>query len=71
MGSVGLRVGSGRFWEILGRFLVVPGKFRRVPGRFRVVPGRFRVVQAGSGRFRVGSAFYIHPHPRAYITNAI
>ena len=32
-----------------------------VPGRFRVVPGRFRVVPAGSGRFRVGSAIYIHP----------
>ena len=23
---------------------------------------RFRVVPAGSGRFRVGSAFYIHPN---------
>ena len=28
---------------------------------FRVVPARFRVVPAGSGRFRVGSVFYIHP----------
>ena len=28
-----------------------------------MVPGRFRVVPGGSGRFRVGSAFYIHPEP--------
>ena len=35
--------------------------FRLFPGRFRVVPGRFRVVPAGSGRFRVGSVFYIYP----------
>ena len=32
-----------------------------VPGGFRLVPARFRAVPAGSGRFRVGSAFYIHP----------
>ena len=37
------------------------GGFRVGSGWFRVVPGRFRVVPAGSGRFRVGSAFYIHP----------
>ena len=46
--------GSGGFWEgSVG--------FRVVPAGFRVVPVRFRVVPAGSGRFRVGSAFYIHP----------
>ena len=26
-----------------------------------MVPIRFRVVPAGSGRFRMGSIFYIHP----------
>ena len=36
--------------------------FQDVPRRFRVVPARFRVVPAGFGRFRVGSAFYIHPY---------
>ena len=30
-------------------------------GWFRLDSGRFRQVPAGSGRFRVGSAFYIHP----------
>ena len=35
--------------------------FRVVPARFRVGSGWFRVVPGGSGRFQVGSAFYIHP----------
>ena len=37
------------------------GGFRVGSGWFRVLPGRFRVVPGGSGRFRVGSASYIHP----------
>ena len=56
------------YFDFLSRFRVVPGGFRLVPARFRAVPGgfrlgsgRFRQVPAGSGRFRVGSAFYIHP----------
>ena len=46
-------------------------------GWFQVVPGRFRVVPASPGRFRVGSAFYIHArfnpdkisYTRAYYTS--
>ena len=42
--------------------------FRVVPARFRVVPVRFRAVPGGSGRFPVGSMFYIHPF-EAYWTS--
>ena len=40
---------------------MVPGGSGWVPGGFRVVPAGFRAVPGGSGRFWVGSAFYIHP----------
>ena len=47
------------------------GGFRVGSGWFRVVPGRFRLVPAGSGRFRVGSAFYIHPSCSGSFSRAI
>ena len=50
---------------------LVPARFRAVPGGFRLVPARFRAVPAGSGRFRVGSAFYIHPSVRANFFHAV
>ena len=50
------------FCQGCGGFRVGSVGFRVVPARFRVVPIRLRVVPAGSGRFRVGSVFYIHPH---------
>ena len=50
-----------RFRVVPGGFRLVPARFRAVPSGFRLVPARFRAVPAGSGRFRVGSAFYIHP----------
>ena len=37
------------------------GGFRVGSGWFRVSSGWFRQVPVGSGRFRVGSVFYIHP----------
>ena len=52
-------------WFLLFWFTVkVPGGsrwLRKDSVGFRVRSGWFRVVPGGSGRFRVGSAFYIHP----------
>ena len=49
------------FFGFLSRFRGFPGRFRVGSGWFRVGSGWFRVVPGGSGRFRVGSVFYIHP----------
>ena len=56
------------FCQGCGWFWVGSGWFRVGSGWFRLVPARFRAVPAGSGRFRVGSAFYIHPEERKFQT---
>ena len=53
-----------KYFGFLWRFRGVLGRFRWVPSGsrwFRLGSVWFRVVRAGSGRFRVGSVFYIHP----------
>ena len=52
------------FWfsvKVPGRFRVGSVGFRVIPVRFRAVPVRLQAVPTGSGRFQVGSPFYIHP----------
>ena len=44
-----------------GGFRVGSVGFRVIPVRFRAVPVRLQAVPTGSGRFQVGSPFYIHP----------